>query len=191
VYYTLSASSSFDMHYTSSYQSTGPGKCGEPGLRAGLSFSFMSEDLGEIPYNKLVEIPFAVTSMGICDSYTDISVTITATCEMPSPNSQVFQYGVFTADDGTQSVSYDLDDRLYASNSSATFNVEWASGRRRRLSENGMDMSTHMLDLGDELKQYAAAFALLMTCGFVVGYGMIYCLIKKQTLEKEPSPAIL
>jgi hypothetical protein len=188
VYYTLSASSSFDKHYTSSYQSEGLGRCGEPGLRAGLSFSFMAEDLGEIPYNELVEIPFAVTSMGICDSYTDISVTITATCEMPSPNSQVFQYGVLTDEDGVQSVSYNLDDRLYASNSSATFNVEWASGRRRRLTENDIDISAQFMDLGDELKSYALAItvAVFITCGRI-----IFFLSKKQTEERKPSPAIL
>jgi hypothetical protein len=192
VYYTLGASSAFDKHSPTSYQSEGAGSCGKPGVRAGLGFGFMSEDLGAIPFNELVEIPFTVTSMGICDSYKEISVEIIASCEMPSPNSQVFQYGVLTADDGTQSVSYDLDDRLYASNSSATFNVEWASGRRRRLSENGMDISAQFTDLGDELKSYALAItvAVFITCGFAV-FGIIFFLMKKQTEERKPSPAIL
>jgi hypothetical protein len=201
VYYTLSASSSFDKHYPTSYQSRGNGACGSPGQRAGLSFSFMAEDLGEIPFNELVEIPFAVSSMGICDSYTDISVSIIASCEMPSPNSQVFQYGVFTDDDGVQSVSYNLDDRLYASNSSATFNVEWASRRRLQSEDSGdiataiMDLKTQNMDLSDELHSnmmllhsnmmlLAAAFAVTVVVMVVGGFGMLHVLLKKSRMEE-------
>jgi hypothetical protein len=194
VYYTLSASSSFDKHYATSYQSRGNGACGSPGQRAGLSFSFMSEDLGEIPFNELVEIPFAVSSMGICDSYTDISVSIIASCEMPSPNSQVFQYGVFTNDDGIQSVSYNLDDRLYASNSSATFNVEWASRRRLQSEDSGdiaaaiMDLKTQNMELSDELHSnmmlLAAAFAVTVIVMVVGVFGILYFLLKKSKMEE-------
>jgi hypothetical protein len=184
VYYTLSASSSFDKHYATSYQSRGNGACGSPGQRAGLSFSFMSEDLGEIPYNELVEIPFAVTSMGICDSYNEIGVSIIASCEMPSPNSQVFQYGVFTNDDGIQSVSYNLEDRLYASNSSATFNVEWAS-RRRLQSEDGGDIAGAIIDeLSSKAILLAAAFAVTVIVILVVGFCMMYVLLKKSKTEE-------
>jgi hypothetical protein len=194
VYYTLSASSSFDKHYSTSYQSRGNGACGSPGQRAGLSFSFMAEDLGEIPFNELVEIPFAVSSMGICDSYNEISVSIIASCEMPSPNSQVFQYGVFTDDDGIQSVSYNLDDRLYASNSSATFNVEWAS-RRRRLSADGVDSPAALLDLSDEMytyaKWFAAAFVIMSVAMLVSCCGVLYILLKKPALFDVKSPSIV
>jgi hypothetical protein len=154
----------------------------------------MSEDLGEIPFNELVEIPFAVSSMGICDSYTDISVSIIASCEMPSPNSQVFQYGVFTNDDGIQSVSYNLDDRLYASNSSATFNVEWASRRRLQSEYSGdiaaaiMDLKTQNMELSDELHSnmmlLAAAFAVTVIVMAVGVFGILYFLLKKSKMEE-------
>jgi hypothetical protein len=193
VYYTLSASSSFDKHYPTSYQSRGNGACGSPGQRAGLSFSFMAEDLGEIPFNELVEIPFAVSSMGICDSYNEISVSIIASCEMPSPNSQVFQYGVFTDDDGIQSVSYNLEDRLYASNSSATFNVEWASRRRLQSDESG-DVATAIMDLSHELNNkmmlLAAAFAATVVVMVVGGFGMVYVLLKKLKMQEASYTAV-
>jgi hypothetical protein len=152
-------------------------------VRAGLGFGFMSEDLGAIPFNELVEIPFTVSSMGICDSYKDISVEIIASCEMPSPNSQVFQYGVLTAEDGTQSVSYDLDDRLYASNSSATFNVEWASRRRRRLSDldSYAEGDAVMEAKIDVLIKMMVAFAVMGT----VGFGLLYFALRQSGRKAE------
>lgn len=200
MYYTLSASSSFDKHFATSYQSRGNGACGSPGQRAGLSFSFMAEDLGEIPFNELVEVPFAVTSMGICDSYNEISVSIIASCEMPSPNSQVFQYGVKTNDEGVQSVSYSLDDRLYASNSSATFNVEWASRRRLQNEDSTgiaaaiMELQAQNMELSDELRSNMMFFTAVLSATAIVvvvgGFGMLYALLKKSKM-KESSQAIV
>jgi hypothetical protein len=188
VYYTLGASVSFEKHHPTSFQSTGLGHCGTPGLRAGLEFSFMAEDLAELPYNELVEIPFTVSSMGICDSYKDVAVTITASCEMPSPNSHVFQYGVVTDEDGTTVISYDLDNRLYASNSTAMFNVEWASRRRRLMSEDNADMySKDLSDLGDGL----ARMEILAFVNMVGLATVLYFVLKKptpNTNEMERSP---
>ena len=133
VYYTLQLANYFDDYLDSG--GDGTYTCGVPGLMSGLSVSFFNTDLQRIPYNRLVEVPFSVTngggSIGLCNEFNDIAVQIIATCEMPSSNTYVYQYGVaFNSTTLQTSVLYDPAHRIYASNSTATFSVQWPASRR-------------------------------------------------------------
>ena len=62
----------FDEYHSKGYQTNGKGKCGTPGQLSGIQFSFpLSQDLPDIPYNKLVEVPFTVSQSLLCDEYVD------------------------------------------------------------------------------------------------------------------------
>ena len=134
VYYTIQLSSLFDDYETSG--GDGTYVCGAPGQLAGLMVTFQNSDLRRIPYNRLVEVIFTVTNNQngaayMCNNFNDIGVQIIATCEMPSPNSYVYQYGVaYNQTSKSTSVLYDPAHVLYAANATATFSVNWPSARR-------------------------------------------------------------
>jgi len=94
-----------------------------------------------------VEVPFAVYDgdggiggIMLCRNFADVEVTMISTCEMPTPNSQVYQYGV-VQDPVSKiiSVSYDQNNILRAANSTATFSVTWPTGGLRKLDEDQQD----------------------------------------------------
>ena len=135
VYYTIQLGAFFDDYL----ESGGDGNytCGSPGQLAGLMATFQNSDLRRIPYNRLVEVMVSVTNNQngaayMCNTFNDVSVQIIATCEMPSPSSAVYQYGVEYDEASKQTViEYDPAHRIYASNSTATFSVKWPAARRR------------------------------------------------------------
>jgi hypothetical protein len=136
--YTLRFSATYDSYNPyndDTVNGYGSAYCG-PGQRSGLVASFMSTDLRQIPHQQMVEVPFSV-SLGynsLCVTYTDIRLEIVATCEIPTSESQVYQYGVHL-NPNTNEVSILYNTRIYASNASATFNVEWPLPGSRRMSE--------------------------------------------------------
>jgi hypothetical protein len=77
----------------------------------------------------------------MCTDFKDIEIQIIATCEMPSSNSQVFQYNVTKLESGGIAINY--DERVGAANSIAKFSVSW--GARRRLS--AVDSHDSIVDL--------------------------------------------
>ena len=92
---------------------------------------FQETNLQRLPYNQLVELAIGFQggdngygSLDLCESFNDIELQIIATCEMPTPNSQVYQYGIDSTSN-TGAISYDSADRLYAANSTATLSVSW------------------------------------------------------------------
>ena len=135
VYYTIKLTSFFDDYQ----ESGGDGNytCGVPGQLSGLLVTFQQSDLQRIPYNRPVEVLFSVTNnqngaVAVCNEFNSIGIEIIATCEMPSPNSFVYQYGVFYNETTKQTVVlYDSAHRIYASNSTATFDVKWPPAARR------------------------------------------------------------
>ena len=135
VYYTIQLGAFFDDYE----ESGGDGNytCGSPGQLAGLLATFQNSDLRRIPYNRLVEVVVSVTNNQngaayLCNTFNDIAVQIIATCEMPSPSSAVYQYGVEYDEASKQTViMYDPAHRIYASNSTATFSIKWPAARRR------------------------------------------------------------
>jgi hypothetical protein len=115
------------------------GYCGTPGQRAGLRATFMETDLQNIPYRQQIEVPFSLSFSGIpiCHRFKDISIQIIATCEIPKPNSQVYQYAVKKGDVNGR---IDYANVLGASNSTYSFDVAWAkpSSSRRLLDEDAL-----------------------------------------------------
>ena len=92
---------------------------------------FQETNLQRLPYNQLVELAIGFQggdngygSLDLCETFNDIELQIIATCEMPTPNSQVYQYGIDSSS-STGAISYDSADRLYAANSTATLSVSW------------------------------------------------------------------
>ena len=147
--YTLTVLKPFDPYHPNSYQSSGAGHCGTPGQLSGLQFTFSNTELPSIPYNQLVEVAFTVSGSELCSEYVDVELMIMSTCEMPSSNSEVFQYG--TQRDpvtGQVSVTYDSAHVLRAANSTGKFTVRWPSTRRRRTSEmaQGAAADSHTAD---------------------------------------------
>ena len=135
VYYTIQLTNYFDDYLTSG--GDGAFTCGNDGQIAGLIVQFQQTDLQRIPYNRLVEVLFSVTNnqngaVSVCNEFNNVGIEIIATCEMPSPSSAVYQYGVVYDDNAKQTViMYDPAHRIYASNSTATFSVTWPAARRR------------------------------------------------------------
>lgn len=135
VYYTLVVASAYDNYL----QSGGDGNytCGVSGQGSGLVVILSGTDIQRIPYNTLVEVPFTVTHVyngpiSLCDEFNDIELKLIATCEQPSSSSAVYQYGVTFDEVSKQTViDYDPANRIYASNSTATFSVKWPAARRR------------------------------------------------------------
>ena len=82
-YYTLSLDSSYDPSLNS---------CGLPESILGLSGPSSIDIV--VPFAQQVEGPISVQNDGWCNTFTKVLVTITATCEQSSPNSQVVQYKV-------------------------------------------------------------------------------------------------
>ena len=111
VYYTLGFSQRFDIFHRNAYEASGDGKCGTPYQKSGLVVSFSQTDLQRIPYNVLIEVPITVTQGPLCTKYNSIEVQIIATCEIPTSESQVFQYGIVNG-----AISYDEADKIYALN---------------------------------------------------------------------------
>ena len=158
--YTLQYTNNYDNYYGAEWD---PSKCGAPGVRYGLLTQFSETDLKHIPYKELIEIPIAFGGGGngagiinLCETFKDIELQIMATCEIPTSNSQVYQYGI---DPSTSAVSYDPARRLYAANSTAKFSVSWNNAKGKRAlgevseeSELGM-MRTEMSEMKQEMKQ--------------------------------------
>ena len=134
VYYTL-RTSPFDDYLRSG--GDGNYTCGVSGQQSGLVVVFSREDIYQIPYNRLVEVQFTVSNvlngpLSLCDEFNDVQVQLIATCEIPTSNSQVYQYGVLYNTETKQTeILYNSADRIYASNSTATFSVKWPATRRR------------------------------------------------------------
>ena len=135
VYYTLEVAGPYDDYLASG--GDGNYTCGVSGQGSGLVVLFSSTDIKRIPYNRLVEVPFTVTHVyngpvSLCTEFNDIELRLIATCEMPTPSSEVYQYGVaFNETTQQTAIVYDEDHRIYASNSTATFSVKWPTSRRR------------------------------------------------------------
>ena len=134
VYYTLELSNYFDDYLRSG--GDGNYTCGTPGQMSGLNVFFSHTDIERIPFNRLIEIPFTVTNNfygpnGLCGEFNSIEVRLIATCERPRSSSQVYQYGVVYNETSKQvNIFYDPAHRIYASNSTATFSVNWPAARR-------------------------------------------------------------
>ena len=188
VYYTIQLGAFFDDYL----ESGGDGNytCGSPGQLAGLMVTFQNSDLRRIPYNRLVEVIFTVTNNQngaayMCNTFNDISVQIIATCELPSSNSYVYQYGVaYNETSKSTTVFYDVSHRIYASNSSATFSVSWPTARRLSFAEQ----CSSPVDLAhtDELRVLKAAVSelkivLLVVAGITL---FIAALVLKIMLKK-------
>jgi hypothetical protein len=89
--YTLRFSATFDTHnYVDGYTSS---TCGTPGQRSGLVANFMETYLRRIPYLKEIEVPFSVyadaKTINLCSKFTDISLEIISTCEIPFQRLQI------------------------------------------------------------------------------------------------------
>ena len=135
VYYTLQVAGPYDDYLASG--GDGTYTCGVSGQGSGLVILFSSTDIQRIPYNRLVEVPFTVPHVyngpvSLCNEFNDIELRLIATCEMATPSSEVYQYGVEYDDTTKQTViKYDPAHRICASNSTATFSVKWPASRRR------------------------------------------------------------
>ena len=188
VYYTIQLGAFFDDYLKSG--GDGNYTCGSPGQLAGLMVTFQNSDLRRIPYNRLVEVIFTVTNNQngaayMCNTFNDISVQIIATCELPSSNSYVYQYGVaYNETSKSTTVFYDVSHRIYASNSSATFSVSWPTARRLSFAEQ----CSSPVDLAhtDELRVLKAAVSelkivLLVVAGITL---FIAALVLKIMLKK-------
>ena len=118
----------FDEYHSKGYQAEGNGKCGTPGQLSGITFTFpfnSNQDLSDIPYNKLVEVPFTVSQSLLCDEYVDLKVQIVCACEK---DMHIYQYKITD-----QKIDYAefLD---LPSKSTGTFSVRWPPAARRMLS---------------------------------------------------------
>jgi len=149
--YTIGFKNSYDDYYVGSYQKNQqPGHCGEPGNRAGLVGQFMETQLTVIPYNRLVEVPFAVyngpigrSGILLCNNFVDVEINLMSTCEMPSTSSSVYQYGVVQDPvSKLNSVSYDSSIAYRAANSTATFSVVWPENGYRKLDATNVNNSS-------------------------------------------------
>ena len=135
VYYTIKLANYFDDYLTSG--GDGNYTCGSDGQMSGLMIQFQQTDLQRIPYNRLVEVLFSVTNSqkgatSMCNVFNNVAVQIVATCEMPTSNRYVYQYGVAYNETLQQTaIMYDPAHRIHASNSTATFSVTWPAARRR------------------------------------------------------------
>eukprot|EP01036_Dinobryon_divergens_P022998 gene22998-31307_t len=140
----------FDEYHSKGYQTSGKGKCGTPRQLSGIQFSFpLSQDLSDIPYNKLIEVPFTVSQSLLCDEYVDLEVQIVSACEM---GMDVFQYGITN-----QKIDYSK--RLPSpSSSTGTFSVRWPPAGRRKLSpiNNQSSSAVHSKDFSDTKYEIAS-----------------------------------
>jgi hypothetical protein len=132
---------SFDKYNPKGYQKEGTGKCGTSGQKNGLQFSYpkLPFSITGIPYNEPVEVLFTVENAGLCTDYEDVQVMLISTCEIPTSNSQVYQYGTsYDSKTNAVTVLYDSAHLRHASNSTASFTVRWpeasSSSSSRRLS---------------------------------------------------------
>ena len=135
MYYTLGFSQRFDVFHRNAYEASGDGQCGTPYQKSGLVVSFSQTDLQRIPYNLLIEVPITVTQGQLCSKYNSIEVQIIATCEIPTSESQVFQYGIVNG-----AISYDDADKIYALNDTATFSVSWPEISTQRRTEEALGL---------------------------------------------------
>lgn len=133
---------SFDDYHAKGYQTTGNGKCGTPGQLSGIQFTFpfnSLQDLPDIPFNKLVEVPFTVTQSLLCDDYIDLEVQIVSTCES---NMDIYQYGIT---EGKLDYSTVLSSPV---SSTGIFSARWPpSGGRRILSAVNQSSVTDLASL--------------------------------------------
>ena len=135
MYYTLGFSHRFDIFHRNAYEAKGAGQCGTPYQKSGLVASFSQTDLQRIPYNVLIEVPITVTQGPLCTKYNSIEVQIIATCEIPTSESQVFQYGIVNG-----AISYDEADKIFALNDTATFSVAWPDQSSQRRTEETLSL---------------------------------------------------
>lgn len=122
VYYTIMFVDRFESYLAQ------VGDCGSPGSRNYLTGAFQDTDLQRIPYNKWIEVPMTATptwSSGFCAKFVDVGIRIIATCEQPATSRSVYQYGLKKSSKGDTVVGYEPQYRIYASNTTATFSVEW------------------------------------------------------------------
>lgn len=84
--YTLDLRKSYD-----SYEA-GVFTCGLPNQMGGLAMSLgLPFDIGDVPFQELVEIPLVLTNTGLCNEYKRVTLSLTATCEKPDSHSHVYQ----------------------------------------------------------------------------------------------------
>lgn len=196
MFYTLDFAQKYDNYYLNGYQdetSSSQGHCGISGQRSGLTATFSQSTLQFLPYNQPVEIPFTVTEGRLCKAYKDISLIIIATCELPTSNSQIYQYGIVPGSYGAfgPTISYNASHILYAANSTASFSVAWQTKARRRqlhdLAEDGLagedndrveleDAMQQILKQQDDLLATVDLLRYLLSTGLFLG-GIMMALI--------------
>ena len=128
-YYTLELVSSIDEADTSTLNE--PVSQCAAGANGGLIISTRGNDLsagydlGEVSYNTPMEVLVSVVQGdAICTSFKDIFLEVVSSCEMPSPNSEVSQYGYDSG--SSDGISYDVEKKLGAIGASASFSVSWS-----------------------------------------------------------------
>lgn len=183
VSYTVGLSSSFDAYHGDNYRNDdNEGHCGTPGQRSGLVADFMETELDGIPFNVEIEVPFAVSKSGLCNAFTDIEVSISATCEMGSSSSNVYQYGViYNESTHTTQTVYDADHLITAAEDTAKFSLVWAEddARRRRLSRDAMapvdaeDKQEELLNMMGDLQDQLADMRFLIVALVLVMFAMV------------------
>ncbi len=185
VTYDIALSASFDTYYDHSFAGKGShldGYCGTPGQRSGLIATFsQSQQLIDIPYNKLIEVPFTVKGSGLCNEYKDVEVYIMSDCEAPTKSSSVYQYGVIYDPTSSKGVAIDYDTVHGAAMSTAKFNVKWNTGSTAKTIANAEAlpleartiMETHTIDVKINQLYFIVCVLIgaivFMTIGLIVG----------------------
>jgi hypothetical protein len=161
VYYTLGLKDLFDR--TSSVQNE---KCaGRPGQRSGLIARFSETRLNEIPPSKSVEVILTIRDGdSMCSTLHDVGIQILATCEVPTPFSQVYQYG-WSIDPTTDELKVFYDQISRGLHHSANFSVSWLPSTSSRflnadptqVSSGGATYLDSILDEACEQRRLSAA----------------------------------
>lgn len=128
-YYTIRKSNQYDsIQYIAdghSYQ------CGLLGQTAGLVVSLSTPTLA-IPFGEVVEVFFsAKLGDSICRTFRDVKILLQPTCEIPTPNSQVYQYDNDVLSDGDESAKVLYSNALGPQSIKGTFSVAWPANPNR------------------------------------------------------------
>jgi len=148
----------YDSYYRQEYTDdvNKPGYCGSPNQRGGITATIMETDIQYIPYRVEVVVPFSVKrdfQTGPCLVYNDVKIDLTATCELPGRNSQVYQYDSIT-DPETNVQTIDYNTVVGYFYLSATFSVEWASARRLESSPDVDGLASNIQSLEKRIEDH-------------------------------------